>query len=390
MKQCTAVMLSILMLFLTACTAAEETGATSAAEQETVSIADSSADTIEDSSAVQPVQFRLESLPEIGSFASKGLQKRWHDTFQCTLTPRNDYGQLIPFIGDVYHFSETSNVSDPYFFHVLNYRYGLMTEDGTIVVDAVFPYLEYYEKGTNGIYSVRAFASDDIRSFDYTSLNTGGYVIAGDGAWCIPVPDGKDAFIFDSVIVIGASPEDGYLWKSDQEIYDLQGQYLFTVRNDDVDWENDMAFVTEYKGVIVRVIEKYLDGSSDGYEYSFYDKTGKQIVPDWAEQITVDELYENDKPTEWQPTNEPPESDEYIYTENAVKPYAVYYRYSKAIQRDLYSLWDTRTRSFRFTDYDYIRALRIGEKLWLLTVRNGICSVLDADLHTVYHAVAGQ
>ena len=102
-----------------------------------------------DASQAEPkaLSFQLPSLPDIGAYDGKTKVERWYDTFQDHLTARDDYGTLIPFIGamqDCGYIEELQQGEAR-----TAERYGLMTADGKIVVDAVYGQI-YPQKAPNG------------------------------------------------------------------------------------------------------------------------------------------------------------------------------------------------------------------------------------------------
>lgn len=87
--------------------------------------------------------FMLEELPEIGDYVEDIVYKRRYPETRETLTPGEDYGRLIPFVGSFrdYHFVdyETGEWKDGTY---PVSKYGLMTDKGEIVVDAVYDYVD--------------------------------------------------------------------------------------------------------------------------------------------------------------------------------------------------------------------------------------------------------
>ncbi len=88
--------------------------------------------------------FMLENLPDIGEYSTKTYYKRWYKEYTDTLKPRSDYGELIPFIGDCRYYEE-ADVSGDEKYGFYSSLYGLMTTDGTVVVDAVYESIDEVE-----------------------------------------------------------------------------------------------------------------------------------------------------------------------------------------------------------------------------------------------------
>ena len=114
--------------------------------------------------------FALEKLPDIGTRKQGVNNGRFFPEYRDTFEPRKDYGSIVPYIGSVFYYT-----SDPYGdpddensfseFTLPQYRYGLMTGDGRIVVDDVYVDLYFAEDiGACGAYCATPFAARGANS----------------------------------------------------------------------------------------------------------------------------------------------------------------------------------------------------------------------------------
>ncbi len=255
--------------------------------------------------------FMLESLPEIGEFSQKNLYKRWYEEYTDELRPRSDYGELIPFIGDCRYYEETEYYSDrPYGFY--SSRYGLMTTDGKIVVDAVYedvnemeidgeiyytltksiPY-ETEDGWYNSVTETTVAKRDGSRAFNvsgYTYMGSNGRIVASGGEYGenLTVYDYSGNLIFkipSDYNVIGGY-QDGLLCATNYNleyphtnVYDVDGNVAF-----EVDGEVRESFSNGYA-----VIGILMDTVDYNYRYGIIDTKGS-----WA----VRPIYEDIQPLE--------------------------------------------------------------------------------------------
>lgn len=122
--------------------------------------------------------FMLEKLPEIGGYVDDVICNRRYPEFRDTLTPGEDYGRLIPFVGTFrdYHVVdyETGEWSDETY---SIQKYGLMTDKGEIVVDAVYDYVDIADNG-DGSYII----SLSLKGEEFETIESQ-LICASDGSW---------------------------------------------------------------------------------------------------------------------------------------------------------------------------------------------------------------
>ncbi len=122
--------------------------------------------------------FMLEKLPEIGGYVDDVICNRRYPEFRDTLTPGEDYGRLIPFIGSFrdYHTVdyETGEWRDET--HIIR-KYGLMTDKGEIIVDAVYDYVDITDNG-DGSYII----SLSLKGEEFETIESQ-LICASDGSW---------------------------------------------------------------------------------------------------------------------------------------------------------------------------------------------------------------
>ena len=120
------ILLSLLLIFCACGRAAEPTVAPTEADLPTAS---PPATPVGDENT-----FILSSLPDIGEYDS-GEPKRWYEEYTPELIPGDDYGLLLPYAGERKLFYEPQGIEED--FAVDRWKFGLCTEDGRVVTDAV-------------------------------------------------------------------------------------------------------------------------------------------------------------------------------------------------------------------------------------------------------------
>lgn len=229
--------------------------------------------------------FMLDQLPDIGEYVDDVIYTRRYPEFRDTLTPGEDYGKLIPYVGSFrdYHLvdHETGQWTDA---RISVSQYGLMTTSGQIVVDAVFDSFSI-EELADGDYILTLYQSSD----DYETAGRQ-LMCNSTGAW-VAEADSNVYFHFgawdDGFIIVSDYSQVDYSNQTGVPkvaFYDKGGNYLFGFDN---------------------CVSGSLDGFRDGYivldfftdyfayEYTsrFVDKTGNIAFP----QVSANESFQNGK-----------------------------------------------------------------------------------------------
>lgn len=124
-------------------------------------------------------EFRLDSLPELAAFEPfTDHYSRYYDEYMDHLLPRDDYGTLYPFIGDM--------IGQDYF---QQNRYGFCDSQGRIVVDAV--YQNVYRQEDEGAgefyicYGPPVILSDGSEDGEYPQYYEPITIMRTDGSWAL-------------------------------------------------------------------------------------------------------------------------------------------------------------------------------------------------------------
>ena len=161
-------------------------------------IGDASKDTV-------PVVFHLEDgLPDIGEYSGKEIKTYFNDSVTNDFVPRDDYGEIIPFVGGRKKFLVDE---DSVYHHEYN-LFGFCTLDGRIVMDVnpEFESLELNETDDGfGYYTVYRATPEDVASY-YSSASL---VIPKDGSWMISHNNIRSVCADNGVIAVitGSTPE---------------------------------------------------------------------------------------------------------------------------------------------------------------------------------------
>lgn len=210
--------------------------------------------------------FMLEKLPEIGEYVDDIICKRRYTETRDTLTPGENYGKLIPFVGSFrdYHFvdyetgeweEETYSVS----------KYGLMTDKGEIVVDAVYDWVNINNEN-NGNYSLELSMNGE--EFE----TVGKKIISTSDGSLIKESEGPVSFnlssLNDGLIIVTDSSEVD--WENSAGapktiFYDTEWNKLF-------EFENSHPHSNYSEGYIV--LDFFSDYFNYEYETHFVDKNG--------------------------------------------------------------------------------------------------------------------
>ena len=264
--------------------------------------------------------FMLEKLPEIGGYVDDIIYKRRYSETRDTLTPGENYGKLIPFVGSFrdYHFvdyetgeweDETYSVS----------KYGLMTDKGEIIVDAVYDWVEIYSIGNDDYMielsmsgenpetvSKRLYCNSDgslVRKteddiyYNFTSFHEG-YIIATDRSGI----DWETSSGLPKTIVYDTKWNK--LFEIDnalpcyEKVYS-DGYFVLDIFTDYMNWECESQFVDK-KGNIVfedvhpsnSIANGKTTAEKDGGLYGIFDVSGKWVVqPTFSEMNRHDNVY---------------------------------------------------------------------------------------------------
>jgi hypothetical protein len=220
--------------------------------------------------------FQLDSLPPLPPFAglAEEIYTRYSpEAFVDALRPAAGYGKLYPYIGKVLYDN---------FFHGASMRYGLVDEQGRIVVDPVYAEAYYTEGGpeAGAEYLVLSYpmdkndteAQEAAIAMDFFSVRKHYQFAKADGSWVSPLYYGDEARLFaDRVIVQVNSDNPEEVWSGrgvKYKLYDLQANLLS-------EGEGRLANFCDGLGLVQNVIEEngeYLNA------YSYIDKNGNTII----------------------------------------------------------------------------------------------------------------
>ncbi len=120
--------------------------------------------------------FYLDALPDIGEYDS-GEPKRWYEEYTPEFIPRDDYGLLLPYAGERRVFYEPQGIEED--FAVDRWKFGLCTEDGRVVTDAVYDYITDTDAGQYLLTRTKANETDPYSEGEVTA-----WVAAADGSYC--------------------------------------------------------------------------------------------------------------------------------------------------------------------------------------------------------------
>ena len=173
--------------------------------------------------------FGLDSLPDIGDYTPEKTNERWYENYTDTVIPRDDYGPLRPYCGNIVDFNS------PFFGSTELYLYGLCTESGVIVTDPVYTSVE--KCGDWYILRSRELKKNDEDSFStlyqYSLAKT-------DGSAYIPLDSNASyaSFFFDDMVYLNCYPKN--------KLYDLEGNLLAEYENAYIRQDDDYLILTEH------------------------------------------------------------------------------------------------------------------------------------------------
>lgn len=250
MKRIAAFFLAGILLCLCACSAPgtpQQTTESSTQPEAVTSAAAADAD-------AEPLVFRLESLPDIGTRKQGAVKGRFFPEYRDTFEPRDDYGSIVPYIGSVFYYTSNpypgEDEEDSYNAYTQpQYRYGLMTGDGRIVVDDVYAEVYFEEDaGPAGAYCMTLFADRGVKSlhpedadteeeyewlWEHTPDEADTLLVSADGTWSIRVPYDKWYIFGETLFAVYPSgmyenkPEDNKIM-----VYDYHGRLQYELSGD--------------------------------------------------------------------------------------------------------------------------------------------------------------
>lgn len=235
-------------------------------------------ETDEKQTVPQRASFQLESLPDIGRYDAKTMADRWYDTYQDHLIARNDYGALVPFIGVVQDFGNIHEIEGA--MPETSFRYGLMTTDGKIVVDAVYKWISV-DTAPNGemFYLLSVYDQTNVPASQIHEEDPGecrsSYLVNIKGSKILEIPYSHfHMFTKDRVVLIPnayAEAQEGSAWYDCVAVYDMNFQRIKTLSN------TAMAGYSANEGgaPVMRCGCLYF---YDQEGYRFYDLEGNRIL----------------------------------------------------------------------------------------------------------------
>lgn len=201
------------------------------------------------------------------------VYKKWYEGDSPTLIPRNDYGPLVPFIGmckNYTRFAAEGGADD------LSY-YGVMTKDGRVVVDPIYPSIFYVDldNGERLLY-FNSFVDSDYK------MKYGSALAASDGSWVIDMGhNGELREHKDNKLIISYyKTEDA---PSRMEVYDYNGNLLFKVDGYMTDRAFNSGYLPVYNSIaeedtVFRIIDENGNFVFDEYDYASEFKNGYLVV----------------------------------------------------------------------------------------------------------------
>ena len=211
--------------------------------------------------------FMLEKLPEIGEYVDDLVYKRRYPEFKEKLVPADNYGNLIPFVGrykdytpvEEYYEDDTERVYSAK-------KYGLMTTEGEIVVDAIYDYYSIWE--ADGRYFIELSLITDWEE-------TTSFLCPQDGSWVIEDISSVNQ-PSENRIVVSRRPY--YDWETEKitesaylKVYDYDGNLIFSK-------ENICAFGSYSDGYLT--VDYYPEPFSDTSKERMIDLNGNYVFED--------------------------------------------------------------------------------------------------------------
>lgn len=229
--------------------------------------------------------FMLDQLPDIGDYVDDIICKRRYPDTRDTLIPGEEYGQLVPFAGNFrdYHFvdyetgqwlEETSAIT----------KYGLMTTDGQIIVDAVYDSV-YIDTVSDDEYLISLYqyeTDSDIISQTLLCNNDGSWAMVVQGEVSCNLSAWTEGFV-----IVTDNRQIDYETQTGAPnvyFYDLNGNIRFQFANCSADSYNGFC-----DGYIV--LNFFTDFFRYEFESRFVDTTGKIVFP----EVFPDDSFEDGK-----------------------------------------------------------------------------------------------
>jgi len=177
--------------------------------------------------------FQLDKLPDLPAYA--GLPKEIYTRYSSeayvdTLRLASDYGQLYPYIGKVVNAD----------FFALELRYGLVDNQGRIVVDPVYSGASYITTGPEPgadylslsypIDKIDAAAKETGQQTGYYDMRTHFQFAKADGSWVSPLYYGNNAILSEDRVIVSLqsdNPDYRYSNEGDKyQLYDLESNLI--------------------------------------------------------------------------------------------------------------------------------------------------------------------
>ncbi len=247
----------------------------------------------------QPTFLQLSETPYVTVTPTSEVVKRYNDEFTDTFVPSDDYGTLVPFVGEFYQYKSDEQSSD---MTISLPAYGLCTVDGAIVVDPVYDgVITHTLKG--GVLYELLIGSDDA------SLAQKRLLIPSDGRWVTELSannsvsklSSEDFYILERTRTVRRNKKKEKLVYYD--FYSYESKFLFTFDKKLTFAENtsftigefDDSFAPVNVAVTTETTEKGPDGKNvvkkevetKGY---FINKKGKQVFKN-EEFLKVEAFY---------------------------------------------------------------------------------------------------
>ncbi len=268
LKNTIALCLCVLTLFLTVAACSNQTVNGNTSNSAPVDL--SKTESVTQSAATgSSLFFMLENLPKLPEFTPETEKfERFYPEYTNEFKPGKNYGKLVPFLAgnknffmDGYEQSRSSDESA--FSNVITYqRYGLMTSDGKIVVDAIYENVTVDSLKDGKI--IYQMGRNIMRKNDYSMSDYHVTVIPQDGSWQIEANGYAQCFDDRIVITKFSDNIDGSQCLS--LVYDTNGKLLFSLP--------EGHRISTYSEEIF-IVEHNLEDSSN--ECYCTDKNGKRM-----------------------------------------------------------------------------------------------------------------
>ncbi len=175
--------------------------------------------------------FMLEELPEIGKYVDDIIYKRRYTEKRETLTPGENHGKLIPFIESFkeYHLIdyETGEWRDE---TCIQSKYGLMTTEGEVIVDAVYDWYNILPCEKYG-YLIELSIGSEIAEKTLICPSDGSWVIEDENINIGNYPYGENEKIKNFLVINDRTEVDSDYENGVHKLlfYNLDGKKMFEI-----------------------------------------------------------------------------------------------------------------------------------------------------------------